>query len=164
MKPPYRRIPPPSMAMLAALAAANGWAQPEGRGLPQEARAQIQTLFSNHSAIRRQVKLTPTGYTAITESDDPQVAAALKTHVKQMSARLAQGLAVRRWDPAFAEYADHYADLTHEFTETDKGVRMTVNGRTAAAVKVAQNHAGVVSAFASSGWPEHDRRHAPAAE
>jgi hypothetical protein len=49
---------------------------------------------------------------------------------------------------AFAEYVRHYADLEHEFAETDKGVRMTVKGRTATATKVAQNHAKIISAFA----------------
>jgi hypothetical protein len=130
-----------------------------GRGMPPEAREQIHTLFDNHASIRREVKLTADGYTALTESNDPKVAAALKKHVGQMQARLGQGLSVRRWDPAFAEYCDHYAEMDHEFTPTDKGVRMTVKGRTANAVKIAQNHAKVVSAFAAHGWSEHDKKH-----
>jgi|JI6StandDraft_1071083.scaffolds.fasta_scaffold372825_2 hypothetical protein len=130
-----------------------------GRGMPPEAREQIHALFDNHASIRREVKLTIDGYTALTESDDPKVAAALKKHVGQMQARLGEGLSVRRWDPAFAEYCDHYAEMGHEFTPTDKGVRMTVKGRTANAVKIAQNHAKVVSAFAAHGWSEHDKKH-----
>lgn len=150
--------------LLAILAASSlsstSCAQPKGGpGMPAEAREQIHALFDAHDKIHRDLKLTADGYTALTESDDPKVAAALKKHVKQMQARLGEGLSVRRWDPAFAEYCDHYAEMDHQFTPTDKGVRMTVKGRTANAVKIAQNHAKVVSAFAAHGWAEHDKKH-----
>lgn len=134
-------------------------AQQAGPGMPPAAREQIHALFDNHAKIRRELKLTATGYTATTESDDPKVAAALQKHVKQMEERLGSGLSVRRWDPAFAEYCDHYAEMDHRFTPTAKDVRMTVTGRNAAAIKIAQNHAKVVSAFAAQGWSEHDKKH-----
>lgn len=127
--------------------------------MPPEAREQIHALLDNHAAIRREVKMTADGYTALTEANDPKVAAALKKHVGQMKDRLASGLSVRRWDPAFAEYCDHYKELEHQFTATDKGVLMTVKGRTAGAVKVAQNHAKVISSFVAHGWSEHDKEH-----
>ncbi len=144
----------------AAMAFSSSCAQQAGgRGLPPEAREQIHALFDSHAKIRRDLKLTADGYTALTESDDPKVAAALKKHVGQMQARLGEGLSVRRWDPAFAEYCDHYDELDHRFTATAKGVRMTVTGKNAAAIKIAQNHAKVVSAFAAHGWSEHDKKH-----
>ncbi len=151
--------------LLAVLAAASfgstSCAQPKGGpGMPAEAREQIHALFDGHASIHRDLKLTADGYVATTESDDPKVASALKKHVKQMQERLGTGLSVRRWDPAFAEYCDHYAEMDHQFTTTDKGVRMTVKGRTANAVKISQNHAKVVSAFAATGWAEHDKKHA----
>lgn len=136
--------------------------QGSGRGMPPEVREQIHALFDNHEKIRRTVKLTADGYSAVTESDDPKVATGLKKHVGQMQKRLESGLSARRWDPAFAEYSRHYSDLEHEFTPTEKGVRMTVKGRTPAAVKAAQNHAKVLSAFVAHGWSEHDEQH-PAA-
>lgn len=107
-----------------------------GPGMPAEAREQIHALFDAHEKIHRDLKLTAEGYTALTESDDPKVVAALKQHVKQMQERLGEGLSVRRWDPAFAEYCDHYAEMEHQFTTTDKGVRMTVKGRTANTVRI----------------------------
>lgn len=144
----------------AAIAFSSSCAQQRGGpGMPSEAREQIHSLFDAHAKIRRDLKLTADGYTALTESDDPKVAAALKKHVGQMQERLASGLSVRRWDPAFAEYCDHYAEMEHHFTPTDKGVRMTVKGRTAKSAKIAQNHAKVVSAFAAHGWSEHDKKH-----
>lgn len=148
-----------AMALVATFSATSCAQQSGGRGLPAEAREQIHALFDNHAKIHRELKLTATGYAATTESDDPKVAAALQKHVKQMQERLGSGLSVRRWDPAFAEYCDHYAEMDHRFTPTAKGVRMTVAGRTAAAIKIAQNHAKVVSAFATHGWSEHDKKH-----
>ena len=148
-----------AMALVAALSGTSCAQQGGGRGMPAEAQEQIHALFDNHAKIHRDLKLTTTGYTATTESDDPKVAAALQKHVKQMLDRLKSGLSVRRWDPAFAEYCDHYDEMDHQFTATAKGVRMTVTGKNAAAIKIAQNHAKVVSAFAAHGWSEHDKKH-----
>lgn len=134
---------------------------PEGRGLPAEAREVIQSLFADHAKIRRAVTTTEDGYVAVTESDDPKVSGALHKHVAQMAERLESGLQVRRWDPAFAEYVAHYKEMDHQFQQTEKGVRVVVKGRTPLAVKVAQNHAAVISAFAANGSEEHDRRHEP---
>jgi hypothetical protein len=129
------------------------------QGMPPEARANIHTLFNNHDKVTRTVEKTDKGYVATTESDDPKVVAALREHIKQMSARLESGLMVRRWDPAFAEYVEHYKDIKHKFAKTKKGVRMTVTGKTPAAIKVAQNHAAVISEFIKDGWKAHDRSH-----
>lgn len=148
-----------SLLMAGILVSCSVSAQPAGRGMASEAQAEIHALFDNHGQVRRMVTKTEDGYQALTESDDPKVAAALKKHVKQMEARLESGLRVRRWDPAFEEYVEHYADMTHAFEETEKGVKATVKGKTEAAAKVARNHAGVVSAFAAHGWSEHDKTH-----
>lgn len=133
--------------------------QLHAQGMPPEARANIHTLFDNHEKMTRTVEKTDKGYVATTESDDPKVVAALREHIKQMSARLESGLMVRRWDPAFAEYVEHYKDIKHKFAKTKKGVRMTVTGKTPAAIKVAQNHAAVISEFIKDGWKAHDRSH-----
>lgn len=129
------------------------------QGMPPEARGNIHTLFSHHDKVTRTVEKTDKGYVATTESDDPKVVTALREHVKQMSARLESGLMVRRWDPAFAEYVAHYGDIKHKFAKTTKGVRMTVTGKTPAAIKIAQNHAAVISEFVKDGWKAHDRSH-----
>jgi hypothetical protein len=137
--------------------------QVRAQGMPPEAREKIHHLFDNHGKIKRTVTVTDTGYTALTESDDPATAAALKAHVKQMSARLKSGLMVRRWDPAFAEYVTHYDEMEHRYEATEKGMKATVNGKTPLAIKVAQNHAKAVSDFAANGWEAHDCQH-PAIE
>lgn len=148
-----------ALPLLCLMLVATSCAQQPGRGMPQAARETIHTLFAGHANLRREVKLTADGYTALTESEDPALAAALKKHVGQMQSRLASGLSVRRWDPAFAQYCDHYDEMEHVFTPTAKGVRMTVKGRTAKAAKIAQNHASIISAFVAHGGSKHDTRH-----
>lgn len=146
----------------AALFAAST-SQIHAQGMPPEAREKIHHLFDNHTKLKRTVTVTETGYTALTESDDTATASALKAHVKQMSARLKSGLMVRRWDPAFAEYVEHYDEMEHRYEPTDKGMKATVRGRTPLGIKIAQNHAKAVSDFAAHGCEAHDRAH-PAIE
>jgi len=129
------------------------------QGLPPEAHDNIHRLFDQHGAVKRTVTLTPTGYTALTESDDPQIASTLRAHVKQMRERLDAGLGVRRWDPAYDEMVQHYKDLELKVEPTAKGLRVVMTGKTPAAVKIAQNHAQIVSKFAEKGWAEHDVKH-----
>lgn len=137
-------------------------AQPAGRGMPADARANIHTLFNQHEQIVRNLTLTDKGYIATTTSTNPVVAAALKQHVTQMGDRLKSGLMVRRWDPAFAEYAAHYQEIDHRFEPMENGIRAVVTGKNPEAIKVAQNHAKVIVDFAEHGWTAHDRSH-PAA-
>jgi hypothetical protein len=129
------------------------------QGLPAEAREEIQSLFAGHARITRHVVETPDGYTATTESDDPALARILQSHVQRMEARLKDGLKVRRWDPAFAEYVEHYDEMTHAITATGKGLKITVTGRNPTAIAVARNHAKVVSGFVTDGDAAHHRQH-----
>jgi len=129
------------------------------QGMPPALRENIHTLFNRHDAVRRTVTLTDDGYVSVTESDDPKLVKVLREHVSQMEARMQDGGMVRRWDPAFPEFVRHYPDMIVRTEETKSGIRVTVRGKTASAVKVAQNHAQVVSDFASKGWEAHDRSH-----
>jgi hypothetical protein len=51
----------------------------------------IHTLFVNHDRIKRSVTNLPNGIRTVTESDDPQIAALLKTHVGDMIKRVGDG-------------------------------------------------------------------------
>ena len=137
------------------LAPEDGTAQ----GMSPEIRDNIHTLFDQHSKVIRKVTLTENGYVALTESKDPNVAKVLRSHVKQMSERLQSGRMIRGWDPAFREMVQHYDDLTHKVETTTEGLKITVQGTTEAAIKVAQNHAKIITRFAENGWAEHDVRH-----
>jgi hypothetical protein len=129
------------------------------QGMPPALRENIHALFNGHDAVRRTVTLTDDGYVSVTESDNPKLVSALREHVSQMEARMRDGGMVRRWDPAFPEFVRHYPDMIVRTEETKAGIRVTVRGKTPAAVKVAQNHAKVVSDFAAKGWEAHDRSH-----
>lgn len=151
-----------SFPLLAGLLAASAACSiiASAQGMPPEARKNIHLLFNQHQDVTRTVTMTRDGYVALTESDNPKVAAALKEHVRQMEERLKSGLMVRRHDPAFVEFAQHYDDISHVVAPTEKGLKVTVTGRTPAAVQVAQNHANVITGFAANGWEAHDRDHA----
>ena len=134
-----------------------------GRGpMPAEYRDIIHELFSNHEKVKRQVQLTENGYTAETTSDDPEMTKLLRSHVRQMGGRLGGGGMVRRWDPAFEEFARHYAQLEHKLTDIEGGIRVEVTAKTADAARVAKNHAKIISGFAKDGEKRMHAEHAPA--
>jgi len=133
-----------------------------GRGMPPEERQAIHGLFDAHQKIERKVTKTAEGYTSKTTSTDPAVVKILQTHVKQMETRLKKGLMVRRWDPAYVEFVNHYDDIQIKITNIDNGISVVAIGKTEAAKKVARNHAGIIGKFIKHGWSEHHKKHAPA--
>lgn len=141
--------------IISLLSSLGAGAQP----MSPEARKNIHSLFNQHERITRSVELTENGYVSLTETDDPKLASILKSHVRQMRTRLKSGKMVRRWDPAFPEIVMHYENMQHKIEPTNKGIKVTVIGTSPEAIKVAQNHAKIVSAFAEKGWDEHDIRH-----
>lgn len=154
-----------SFILTAAVWSASSWTVPIlAQGMPKEARDDIHVLFNRRDRVERTVEKTASGYIAVTTASDPAVAAALKSHVKQMSERLESGLMVRRWDPAFAEYVRHYKNIDHKFEPIEQGIRVVVNGKTPEAVKAAQNHATIITSFVNDGWEAHDRAHPAANE
>lgn len=149
--------------LIAALLAVAGMGLPvQGQGMPPGARKNIHTLLNEHDQVQRELQLTEAGYEAITWSSDSRIAAALQEHVQQMQDRLESGMAVRRWDPAFAEYRAYYDEIDFSVEKTENGVKIVAHGKTPDAVKVARNHAKVIDEFVSDGWAAHDARH-PAA-
>jgi len=51
----------------------------------------IHALLANHDRIKRTVTNLPDGIRTVTESDDPQIAALIKTHVAEMGERVKAG-------------------------------------------------------------------------
>lgn len=140
-------------------------ARPEFRGpLPDEQKAIIHYLAEHHSELKRQVKLTPKGYLATTTSENPEIVKKLLTHFDYMEKRLDSGAMVRRWDPAFEEMVEYYDQLETTVEKLENGIKVTVKGKTPEAVKVAQNHAKIVSGFVSEGQTAVSREHPKAVE
>jgi hypothetical protein len=138
-------------------------AQPPMRGpLPDEQQEIIAEMAERHRDFKRVVELTKDGYQATTTTADKELAAKLKAHLKYMAARLDSKAMVRRWDPAFVELVEYYDQLDTRITEVDDGVRVVVTGKNADAVKVAQNHARIVTGFTKEGSKAVQREHKPA--
>jgi len=138
-------------------------AQPAMRGpLPDEQQEIIADMAKQHADFKREVKLNDKGYTATTTTTDKALAAKLKAHLKYMAARLDSKAMVRRWDPAFVELVEYYDQLDTKITELDDGVKVEVIGKNADAVKVAQNHARIVTGFTKEGAKAVEREHKPA--
>jgi hypothetical protein len=127
--------------------------------LPAEQREIIHELAENHKKLSRKVTLTAKGYEATTTSEDADLAAKLKTHFRYMQKRLDAGAMVRRWDPAYAELTEYYDKLEVKVEELPDGLKVTVTGKNAKAVKVAQNHASIVTSFVKKGSKELPKEH-----
>jgi hypothetical protein len=153
-----------SLSLLASLLlAASTAAELPPRGpLPAEQQDLIHLLAANHKKLKRAVEPTQHGYRSRTTSDDPELVAALITHVRYMKRRLDSGGRVRNWDPAFREMAAYHDRLETTLRELPDGLELEVVGTDAAAAAVARNHAHIVSGFVAEGQAAVDRKHDPA--
>ena len=133
-------------------------ADPGGKGkggmggpLPAEQREIIHEMARLHDQLTRKVTLIEKGYTATTTSKNKELVTKLKTHLRYMKKRLDSGAMVRRWDPAYAELTEYYPQLTTKIEELPNGLKVTITGKTPKAIKVARNHAKIVSGFVKKG-------------
>lgn len=129
--------------------------------LPEEQREIIQHLAENHDKLHRKVTIRKDGYEASTTTKNQELAAMLKTHIAYMHKRLGTGAMVRRWDPAFVELVKFHDQITTEIEHLDNGVKIVVTGKTPEAIKVARNHARIVTGFTLEGAAAVQRRHDP---
>ncbi|MCC9608734.1 hypothetical protein LOC68_08785 [Blastopirellula sp. JC732] len=151
------------LAMLACFPTSVLWSAEPMRGpLPPEQQALIHYLADHHKELTREVKLRDDGYEATTTTKNKEVAAKLKQHLAYMQKRLGSGAMVRRWDPAFVELVKYHDQITTKVEQLDNGIKVVVTGKTPDAVKVAQNHAKVVSEFAALGYDAVREAHDPA--
>ncbi|MGJ8725492.1 MAG: hypothetical protein ACSHYB_13115 [Roseibacillus sp.] len=127
--------------------------------LPQEQRELIHYMAEHHKELVRKVSKTETGYTATTTSENKELVKKLHAHVAYMKKRLDSGAMVRRWDPAYAEMVEHYDDIDATISPIEKGLAVIIKGKTPRAIKVAQNHARIVSTFAKEGSASVEREH-----
>lgn len=135
-------------------------AAPPMRGpLPEEQREIIHEMAEHHKEFERKVTMTEKGYTATTTTKNKELAKKLQTHVTYMEKRMNSGAMVRRWDPAYAEMSEHYDELEATIEKVEGGIRATIAGKTLRAVKIAQNHARIVTSFTRRGMEEVQKEH-----
>ncbi len=109
------------------------------------------SLLADHTRIRREVRHIDNGLEAITESDDPAVAARIIDHAQAMQLRVKHGAQVRVWDPVFAELFDNYEKINLEVTTTAKGVRIRETSDDPNVVALLRAHAAGVTDFVNEG-------------
>lgn len=125
-------------------------------------------LLAANSKIRRRVKCSEHEgvgtIEALTESDDPAIAAKIIEHARAMQARMKSGARVRVWDPVFAQLFQKHRAVTLDVTPTDKGVRIVESSPDPDAAALLRSHALGVSAFVRAGFdvaPEETKMYNP---
>ena len=134
----------------------------KGRGINPAFAADrdlFHELLQHRADIRREVKKTDHGVETLTESDKPEVAAAIQRHVASMEKRVKDKQPIHLRDPLFAEVFRHADQITFVYEKTDKGLRVTETSDDSYVVKLIQAHAEVVSLFIKNGFEEVQRNH-----
>jgi hypothetical protein len=109
-----------------------------------------EMLFSN-TKIKRTVTKLPDGIRTVTESDDAQVAQAIKAHVASMSQRLKDGREFNIFSTTLPVLFDHRDKIVSKVETTDNGVVVTQSSTDAKVVTALQGHADEVSELARDG-------------
>lgn len=119
----------------------------------------IHDLLDDHLKIRRDVQEIPGGVLTTTTSDDANVTAMIRAHVRQMKDRVEQGQPVRMWDPLFVELFRNYDKVRTQVEDIDGGVKVTQTSDDPDVTRLIRQHATRgVSEFVAGGW---DRVHEP---
>ena len=112
----------------------------------------IHDLLVAHERIERRVEEIPEGIRAVTWSDDEEVATLIRTHVRQMKARVEDGDPIRQMDPVFQEIFEHHEAIEMEIEEVPGGVRVTETSDDPQVVLLIRQHARrAVSEFVADG-------------
>jgi hypothetical protein len=110
-----------------------------------------QSLVRDHASIRREVRELANGVEAITESDDPDVAARIRNHAFAMQRRMRDGSRVRQWDPVFVALFDRHDAVRIDVNATEKGVHIIETSDDPEVVRILQSHAAGVSDMVKRG-------------
>jgi hypothetical protein len=115
----------------------------------------IRELFASHNQIRRTVEEIPGGIRSVTESDNPQVASLIQSHVPSMYQHIDHGQSIpmimmSSTLPVMAQNADRYQ---RHFQLTPKGIVVTEISNDPGMVAVIRDHAREVSGFVTEGMP-----------
>jgi hypothetical protein len=130
------------------------WMMSRG-GMGPQMRGQmrvIHRLLVDHEQIRREVEEIAGGVRTTTVSPRPEIADMIRTHVRQMKARVEDGEPIRQMDPVFREIFEHYTKIDMEVEEISGGVRVTETSDDPQVVLLIRQHARrAVSEFVAEG-------------
>lgn len=111
----------------------------------------VHQLIMNHDRIKRTVANLPDGIRTVTESDDPQVAQAIKAHVASMVGRLGDGREFNMFSTTLPVLFANKDKIRTAVETTEKGSVVTQTSGDDAVVAALQAHAVEVSELAREG-------------
>jgi hypothetical protein len=111
----------------------------------------VHEMLAGHDKIKRSVENLPDGIRTVTESDDPQVAQALKAHVASMEQRLKDGRIFNLFSSTLPVLFDNKDKIKTTVEMTEKGCIVTQTSADAKVVAALQAHAGEVDELAREG-------------
>jgi uncharacterized protein YdcH (DUF465 family) len=112
----------------------------------------IRKLLMQHEKINRRVENLENGVKTWTTSENPEIAAAIQKHVRQMKKRMEEKQPIRQMDPVFREIFDNADKIDLEFTDLENGILVTETSEDSQVVKLIQQHANrAVSEFVNQG-------------
>jgi len=125
-----------------------------GMGQGRDAQT-IHQLFAYHDQIHRTVEEIPGGIRAVTESDNPEVAALIQSHVSQMYDRIATRRSIPMIGmsstlPTMTQAKDQYE---RQLRMTSKGIEVIETSDDPEIVALIREHAQEVTQFAEEGMP-----------
>ena len=116
-------------------------------------RGEIHDLFMDHDKIRRTVINLPNGIRTVTESDDPELAATIVSHVVGMRERVKEGrdpkLPIQ--SPTLQIIFRNKDKITTKHDVTAKGIVVVQTSSDPETVAALQKHAGEVSDLVKRG-------------
>lgn len=111
----------------------------------------VHEMLAGHDKIKRTVENLPDGIRTVTESDDPQIASALKAHVASMEQRLKDGRIFNLFSSTLPVLFDNKDKIKTTVEMTGKGAIVTQTSTDAKVVAALQAHAGEVDELARDG-------------
>lgn len=111
----------------------------------------VHDLLANNTRIKRSVTMLTDGIRTVTESDDPQVAQAIKAHVASMYQRLKDGREFNIFSSTLPTLFENRDKISSKVEMTAKGAVVTQTSSDAKVVAALQGHAGEVTDLVQDG-------------
>jgi hypothetical protein len=111
----------------------------------------VHAMLLDHDKIKRTVTNLPDGIRTVTESEDPQVARAIKSHVASMGKRLGEGRIFNLFSPTLPVLFENKEKISTVVVTTEKGSLVTQTSSDSNVVAALQAHAVEVSELARDG-------------
>jgi len=111
----------------------------------------VHEMLAGHDKIKRTVENRPDGIRTVTQSEDPQVAQAIKAHVGSMEQRLKDGRIFNLFSPTLPVLFDNKDKIRTTVEMTPKGAIVTQTSSDVRVVAALQAHAEEVDELARDG-------------